>query len=58
LFPEPPPELALPPQAAREAPAAPTPSAVPSLMNLSREIFSKADSFQPVSTSALQLVSI
>src|SRR5919112_3600813 len=42
---EPPPELlAPPPQATSEAQAAPTPSAVPSRMNLSREIFSKTSS--------------
>ncbi|MDQ3183176.1 MAG: conjugal transfer protein TraF [Actinomycetota bacterium] len=43
--PEPPPELlAPPPQATSEAQAAPTPSAVPRRMNLSREIFSKTSS--------------
>jgi hypothetical protein len=45
LSPEPPPELlAPPPQATSEAQAAPTPSVVPSRMNLSREILSKTSS--------------
>src|SRR5215217_2606681 len=43
--PEPPPELPVPPpQATSEAQPAPTPSAVPNRMNLSREIFSKTSS--------------
>jgi hypothetical protein len=43
--PEPPPELAEPPpQATSEAQAAPTPSAVPSRINLSRDTFSKTSS--------------